>query len=151
MTLWKLFWAVWTLLTDGMPGECETEWLCFAPRTTGAADLEGRGNQVQAFGYADGALEIPAMIKTVNLESVFEMGQSTDRHRLIAEWHETVGIGYPKDDLATCLASEKDLWPELYALKGQRVWLSLRGDRIIGVEPEKPGCTCFEAVGLGTL
>jgi hypothetical protein len=88
------------------------------------------------------------MIKTVTLESVFEIGESTDRHRLVVEWHETVGIGCPKEDLATCLASEKELWAELYALKGRRVWLSLRGDRIIGVEPEKHGCTCFEVVGL---
>jgi hypothetical protein len=88
------------------------------------------------------------MIKTLTLDSVFEMGEGTNRHRLIAEWHETDGIGYPKDVLATCLASDKKLWPELYALKGQRVWLSLRGDRIVGVEPEKPGWTCFEAVGL---
>jgi hypothetical protein len=87
------------------------------------------------------------MIKAVKLDSVFEMGEGTYRHRLIAEWHETVGIGFPKDDLATCHVFEKHLWPELYALKGQRVWLRLRGDRIVGVEPEDPGWTCFEAVG----
>lgn len=92
------------------------------------------------------------MIKAVKLQSVFEMGEGTERHRLLAEWHETVGIGYPKDDLATCYESEKDLWPELYAMKGQRVWLRLRPDgigrkKIVGAEPEKPGWTCFEAVG----
>lgn len=88
------------------------------------------------------------MIKAVKLERVFEMGESTNRHRLIAEWHETLGIGFPKDDLATCQASAKELWPELYALKGQRVWLRLRGHTIFGVEREKPGWTCFEAVGV---
>jgi hypothetical protein len=88
------------------------------------------------------------MIKTAKLDHIFEMGEGTDRHRLLAEWHETIGIGYPKDDLATCQASEKALWPELYALKGQRVWLRLRRDRIVGVEREKTGWTCFEAVGV---
>jgi len=88
------------------------------------------------------------MIKTVKLDSVFEMGEGTNRHRLIAEWHETVGIGYPKDNLATCYASDNELWPELHTLRGQRVWLHLRRDRIVGVEPEKPGWTCFEAVGV---
>lgn len=87
------------------------------------------------------------MIRTVKLERVFDAGESTPHHRLIAEWHETVGIGYPKDALATCYASEKDIWPALRALQGQRVWLRLRGDRIVGVEPEKPGRICFEAVG----
>ena len=88
------------------------------------------------------------MIRAVKLDRVFELGEGTDRHRLILEWHDTVGIGYPKDDLATCQESEKELWPELYALKGQRVWLRLRGDRIVGVEREELGCTCFEAVGV---
>lgn len=58
------------------------------------------------------------MIKTVKMDSVFEMGEGTDQHRLVVEWHETVGIGVPKDELATCPASAKELWPELYALKG---------------------------------
>jgi hypothetical protein len=88
------------------------------------------------------------MIKAVKLDSVFEMGEGTERHRLLAEWHETVGIGYPKDALARCSASEKELWSELYALKGQRVWLLLRRDRIVGVERAMPGWTCFEAVGV---
>lgn len=92
------------------------------------------------------------MIKATKLDSLFEMGDGTSRHRLIAEWHETVGIGFPKDNLATCYPSEKELWPKLQALKGQRVWLTLRPDgikrkKIVGVEPEKSGWTCFEAVG----
>lgn len=103
--------------------------------------------------------EQAGMIKAVKLESVFEMGVGTERHRLLVEWHETVGIGYPKDDLATCYPSEKDflsgkeLWPELYALNGQRVWLRLRPDgwkrkKIVGVEPEEPGwIPLCEAVG----
>ena len=87
------------------------------------------------------------MIKAVKLDRIFELGEGTDRHRLIAEWHETVGIGYPKDCIATCWTSEKYLWPELQALKGQRVWLRLRGDKITGVEREMPGWICYEAVG----
>jgi hypothetical protein len=87
------------------------------------------------------------MIKTVKLDSVFEMGEGTPRHRLLVEWHETVGIGYPKGALATCEASEQELWPALYALKGQRVRLTLRRDRITGVERATRGWICFEAVG----
>ena len=88
------------------------------------------------------------MIKAVKPDRIFELGEGTDRHRLIVEWNETVGIGYPKDEVATCQASEKELWPELRALKGQKVWLTLRRDRIMGVERAIPGCTCFEAVGV---
>lgn len=88
------------------------------------------------------------MIKTVKLDRVFELSEGTDWHRLIAEWHETVGIGYPKDRIATCQASDKDLWPKLRTLKGQQVWLSSRRDRIVGVERAMPGWTCFEAVGV---
>src|SRR5579863_10116886 len=89
-----------------------------------------------------------AMIKAVKLDSVFEMGEGTNRHRLLVEWHETSGIGFPTDPLATCPVSQKELWTDLYALKGQRVWLRLRGDTIIGVEREEQGWSCFEAVGV---
>ena len=70
--------------------------------------------------------------------AVLRQVEGTHRHRLMAEWHETVGIGYPKDELATCYVSDKQLWPDLFSLKGQRVWLTLHGHRIIGVEREKP-------------
>ncbi len=78
------------------------------------------------------------MIKTVTLDSVFEMGEGTNRHRLIAEWHETIGIGYPKDNLATCYPSDNELWPKLHALKGRRVWLHLRRDRVVGESRKDP-------------
>jgi|ERR1700722_11990626 hypothetical protein len=64
-------------------------------------------------------------------------------------WTPTGGrIGFPKNPLATSDESDRALWPELYALNGRRVWLSLRGDRVVGVEMAQTGWTCFEAVGV---
>lgn len=133
-------------------------------RASRASDARAAVNQtIRADVFSGSAFRcsngIDAMLKAVKLEAVFEMGVGTDRHRLMVEWHETVGIGYPKDDLATCYPSEKDfisgkeLWPELYALNGQRVCLRLRPDgfrrkKVIGVEPQEPGwIPICEAVG----
>jgi hypothetical protein len=142
----------WSFASEGMFVAVITRKIFGASSRRGGYNLRPRGLEAACCSqllWLRAALsdEVGQMIKTVKLDSVFEMGEGTERHRLLAEWHETVGIGYPKDRLATCYASEKDIWPELRALRGQRVWLCLRGDKITGAELAKPGWDCFEAIG----
>jgi hypothetical protein len=88
-------------------------------------------------------------IRPCKPDNVFEMGEGTVRHRLIVEWHETVGIGYPKDEIATCQSSAKHFWLKLRPFKGRRVLLHLLGNNIVGVERDTPpGWTEFDAIGI---
>ncbi len=73
------------------------------------------------------------IIKAVKLDRAFELGTG-DRHRLILEWHETVGFGKPKDPIAICHQSEKHLWEKIQKLVGWRVLLHLNGDNVMGIE-----------------
>ena len=79
------------------------------------------------------SVEMREVIKAVKLDRVFELGTG-DRHRLILEWHETVGYGRPKDPLAICQQSEKHLWDKIKRLVGWKVLLHLNGDNVVEIE-----------------